>query len=426
MLSALSCFCETIFAYNRVDRGTFQSDGSVRDTQAAINAAPAGSVVQLPNGSYTWRSGITINNGIWLRGQSEAGVTLNNDSGAETLITIRESPVQMTQVSFLRVIDAGGHGIHLTVVGSNGGKPVLLHNCYFETKGAGVYRSIEWQTNGGVIWNCQFYSNAQDNSGIAFKAPSESKSWTTNSTLGLEDASGTKNTYVEDCSFKDLFLQAIDFDDNSRTVVRHCVFDNSAITSHGQDTSLAGTRHWEVYQNNFIFTASGGKYPLNLNYFFYIRGGTGIISGNRIPDIKSQMWGDKSEILMTVFNIRRRGNQIPCQTKYPAARQIGQSFRNGGPGTEPVYIWGNYGGGNFNNPGIVDWQPDECGQGQLAADYLKRGRDYFTETERPGYSPYPYPHPLRQKTFSNSVPGTERNASGRSRTGHSERQRRDQ
>jgi hypothetical protein len=222
--------------------------------------------------------------------------------------------------------------------------------------------------------------------------------------MGTADVNGTANTYVEDCSFKDLFLQAVDFDDNSRTVVRHCTFDNSAITSHGQDSSPAGARHWEVYDNTFTFTASGGNYPLNLNYFFYVRGGTGIIANNVIPHIGSQMWGQKSEISLTVYNIRRSSQFVPCQTSYPAARQIGQSYKNGVTVTDPVYIWGNTGSGNYNNPGIIDWQPDQCGQDQISANYIKQGRDYIIGSAKPGYAEYPYSHPLRRTASAAPAP----------------------
>jgi hypothetical protein len=58
-----------------------------------------------------------------------------------------------------------------------------------------------------------------DNSGIGFKAPSLDSSWTMNPTMGTADVKGTANTYVENCTLKDLFLQAVDFGDNSRAAV---------------------------------------------------------------------------------------------------------------------------------------------------------------------------------------------------------------
>jgi hypothetical protein len=238
----------------------------------------------------------------------------------------------------------------------------------------------------------------------------------------MADIKGTANTYVEDCTFNNLYLQAIDFADNSRTVVRHCTFNNSAITSHGLDTGLYGTRQWEVYNNIFTFTASGktaagGTYPLPLNYFFYVRGGTGVIADNVIPEIKSQLWGDKAGILMTVFNVRRKSAYIPCQTTWPAIHQVGQGY-NHGLVRDPVYIWGNTGGGNYDNPGISDSQPDECGNGQLSANYIKPGRDYVTGSAKPNYIKYRYPHPLRNIVSTPSPPRSPTTTSGSKKSAH--------
>jgi hypothetical protein len=391
-----------LLAYTNLGNNVLQSNGSQADTQAAINASRGGTTVVIPNGSYTWSAGITITRSVNLTGQSKGGVTVTNNAGGNDLITVSGGAAFAVRIGNLNLIQGSGDGSgrHMVVY-----VPIFLHDCYFETNGR-VWRSIQWATNGGIIWNCRFYSNRQDNSGIGFKPTGLDSSWTTNSTIGNTDVKGVANTYVEDCTFKDLFLQAVDFDDNSRTVVRHCTFDNSAIASHGQDTSPAGARHWEVYDNVFTFTASGENYPLNLNYFFYVRGGTGVIADNVFPHIASQMWGEKGEILMTVFNIRRSSQYVPCQTSYPAARQIGRNYRNGSNVTDPVYIWGNTGSGNYNNPGIVDYQPDQCGNGQLSINYIKAGRDYITGSAKPGYSPYPYPHPLRNAIASPKLPAS--------------------
>lgn len=379
-------------AYTKLGNNLYESNGTQADTQAAINVSKAWSTIIIPNGSYTWSSSLILEKPVRLCGQSKDGVTIINNVNENDLVTVAVSAAIGGEIWNLNLMQGNGNGSgrHLVIR-----TPILLHDCYFETNGR-IRRSVEWATNGGVIWNCRFYSNRQDNNGIAFKSVGLNRSWTTNSTMGDADTQGTANTYVEDCTFKDLFLQALDFDDNSRTVVRHCTFDNSAISSHGQDTSPAGTRHWEVYDNRFIFTASGENYPLNVNFFFFVRGGTGIIADNVIPRIASQEWGQKSEILLTVFNIRRSSQFIACQTRYPAARQIGQSWRNGSLVTDPVCIWGNTGGGNYDRPGITDSQPDQCGQGQLSANYIKAGRDYIIGSPKPGYTEYPYPHPLRR------------------------------
>lgn len=315
--------CVSSPAFTKLGNNVYQSNGSQSDTQAAINASKASGTVIIPNGSYSWFLGVTMEKPITLTGQSKGGVTITNNVIEKDLLTVAVPSALWGRISNLNFIQGNGSGNHLAAH-----TPTLLHDCYFETNGR-VPRSVLWATNGGVIWNCRFYSNQVDNSGIGFKTPSLDSSWTTNPTMGTADVKGTANTYVEDCTFKDLFLQAVDFDDNSRTVVRRCTFDNSAIASHGQETSPAGARHWEVYKNTFIFTPSGGNYPLNLNYFFFIRGGTGVIANNVIPHIGSQRWGEKSEITMTIFNLRRSSQFVPCQTSYPAARHSAKATRTG-------------------------------------------------------------------------------------------------
>jgi hypothetical protein len=209
-----------------------------------------------------------------------------------------------------------------------------------------------------------------------------------------------------------MFLQALNLDDNSRTVVRYNTFNNSGIGSHGQETSPWGVRHYEIYNNTFIFSASGNTpygntYPLNLNYWFEIRGGTGVAFNNIVPDISSQAWGAKATWLMYDLNIQRTSNDVSCQTSYPSARQVGQTWIGSGgysyPGAsldgtgysmDPLYIWNNSGGSNAQSPSLADY-PDQCGNGQLVANYIVAGRDYILGTAKPGYTPYTYPHPLR-------------------------------
>ncbi|MBV8587363.1 MAG: hypothetical protein JO308_13830, partial [Verrucomicrobia bacterium] len=179
-------------------------------------------------------------------------------------------------------------------------------------------------------------------------------------------------------------------------------------TSHGLDTSPYGTRQWELYGNSFIFSTSGtsmagNAFPMNLNWWFYCRGGTGAIWGNSMPDINSETWGDKPSILFTVYNIRRASSFIPPQTTWQAIHQVGQGY-NGGLTLDPVYIWGNSNGTNYNSPSITDWQPDELGNNLLSSTFIILGRDYFVNIAKPGYSPYPYPHPFRTQSVPAATP----------------------
>ena len=374
--------------------------GTPQNVQSAIDGASDGDVVMIPAGTFNWSSGVTVKKAIQLFGAGNPATKIVN-TGNNTMVTLIPTAKGSIELGKLKFARSGGTGMHVTAADAPG-KPMLVHDIAFENTGFGC-RAIEWGTNGGVVYNCTFVStDKSDNSAMAFKNPSSDSAWKEVDYMGMKDVNGDKNTYLEDCTFDNLFLQALDLDDNSRSVVRHCVFNNSALSSHGQETSAVGGRAWELYNNEFIFTTSSnnnppaGQYPLNMNYFFFCRtGGPGVFCNNKVADISSSAWGQKSEFRFSQYNIRRKG-QVPCQTKYPAARQIGWGIDAAGDFVlDPVYIWGNTGAGNYNDPSIEDYNPDECGNNQHTADYVKKNREFYVNTPKPGYTAYTYPHPLR-------------------------------
>lgn len=378
----------------------FGAGADAASVQNAIDSAEPGATIAIPAGTHDWSKGISIKKYVKLTGAGPGETTIRNDTsksdGDATLICVTPSSSGSIEISNLRFVKGKTVGKHLVVAPGNGA-PIIVHDCYFGWSGSG--RSIEWQTNGGLIYNCEFVSEDKaDNSGIAFKNPGSDSAWREASTLGDKDKDGTKNTYVEDCTFKDIYLQAFDWDDNSRAVIRYCTFDNSGGTSHGQDTSPVGLRQFELYNNTFLFALGGNcnpnPYPLNINYWFYVRGGTGVIWGNDMPRISSCAWGNKASFWLTVFNIRRKSRFLPCQTEYPAARQVGfGSNAQGRQISDPIYIWDNLGGGG--DVSLVDDSVDQCGNRQTVTDYVKANRDYFIGQAKPGYKPFEYPHPLR-------------------------------
>lgn len=375
------------------------------DVQAAINAARDGDTVIVPAGSCAWGSGISINGkGMHLKGISKGAVTITHNAGSASLVNVAAA-TQITEISNLRFVEGTGTADNHLYIGT-GGRPVLVHDNYFETKG-GLLRSIRWTAKNGVIWNNEFYSNKQDDQAIVFVNDNTDSSWSTPDTMGMRDTTGENNVYVENNLFRQIYLQALDVDSNSRVVIRYNTFDNSAIASHGADTSQDGTRHWEIYNNTFTFTNFGdcsGAQTLALNYFFYIRGGSGVIADNIMADLNSCAWGNKSELVMTVQNLRRRSGLYPCWTTYPAPRQVGQSHNGTSFTTDPVYIWGNT-GGLRQDPGLSDYSPNECGaSAPTVSQFIQSGRDYVVGTPKPGYTKYTYPHPLTQRSVTTTLP----------------------
>ena len=249
-------------------RGPFKLPSMPRPTVAPL----------LLEGTWTWSGTLTIKKPIILRGQA-AETTIVNNRSQGVLVAVTPSTsgiIEIQSLSFKQGQTQPDWSVRdLAVYHTSGGRPVLIHDCTFTSES---HRQVEWATNGGVISHCHFISaNRSDISCIVFKNSGLDTTWQQPSSLGMSgDPDGTKNTYLEDCTFKDAYLQAFDLDDNSRTVARHCTFDNSAITSYGQDTSPSGVRQYEIYDNESIFTLGGNctpnPYPLNLNYWFYVRG----------------------------------------------------------------------------------------------------------------------------------------------------------
>jgi hypothetical protein len=388
----LSCFSALGYTLNQSTK-TVTTDGSSSDVQGAIGAASDGWTVLVPSGSFSW-SGISISGkGIWLRGVGAASTTVSGS------ININKDSTHAVEVSGINF--ASGNP-KIRVMGSWNAKPVIVHDCTFNENGTA---SFLFEVNGGLIYNCTFTGSGNYNDqAVKVKINSNVENqWTSPDTLGNHDSGGDKNVYVEDCAFARMPYQAFDFDGCSRMVVRNCTFTDSAITSHGADTGPISTRHYEIYNNRFIFSNFGdcdGSLTPPLDYFMFIRGGTGCIYSNTTDNLSSCAWGNKSEIKLTVYNITRNGGQVPCQTSYPAYQQIGQGHNGSTYFTDPLYIWGN---STTAGVGIFQYSPDECGNGQQIGNYIRLNRDYFLSA-RPGYTGYAYPHPLRGSSAGPPAP----------------------
>jgi hypothetical protein len=366
--------------------------------QASINAAASGDIVVVPDGSCTWTSGVSISGkAIHLRGQTKGNVNITHSAGSNDLISVTTVAARSTEISNFNFLPGSGSGDAEYVQVSGSGRPALVHDNYFRPAEFQI-NCIRWAAIGGVIWNNVFEALERNGSSagcLQLKAEGQVTSWTTASTMGATDLNGTANVYIENNTFKKIILQAIDVDDNMRVVIRYNTFDNSGFVYHGADTSPSGARHVEVYNNKFIFSQSGAGYnfPLNINWWTYVRGGTGIFTDNEMPDIQSQMWGTKSKIQLTIQNLRRKAGSYACWKVYPAPHQVGQSHNGSTAVTDPMYIWNNTGSAS-QNPSLDDYDPDECGTGARVADFVKAGRDFVVGAAKPGYTKYAYPHPL--------------------------------
>lgn len=385
------------------------------DVQNAIQQAADGDTVLVPAGNSVWTNGVSISKTLILKGAGTGRTLITDDYPQGTLVNIRESTTGHTRIQGFDFIAGSGPGRHPTffvdVSHAADGKPVLITANKF-TLGSGG-NAIGFRTNRGVIWKNTFIGTIgpsyMNNASALRHKHGMTASWTTPAKWGAEDAQGDQNLYFETNGLTNA-LEGVDVDDNARTVVRYNTITNSCIGSHGQDTSPWGGRTFEVYHNTFIYdrtpiAGKDGNLPANVNAFTSLRGGTAVIWNNVYPVMQSRAWGKKSAISFAAQNLRRKAGPFPCWTGgYPLPHQVGWGYLTGmtQAGTsgifqdsEPVYLWGNKGGGNYDNPSILEYSPNECDHSApSAATYIVLGRDYFVDTPKPNYTPYTYPHPL--------------------------------
>ena len=196
-----------------------------------------------------------------------------------------------------------------------------------------------------------------------------------------------------------LYEDWFDADDNSRVVIRHCVWNNSQALTHG-NTGKTGGRQVELYDNQMKYFQVNGMY-VALTRWMWFRAGTGRIWGNSVDLIDSKSyWGAPKQSWVFIAESLSRAGQSGCQqaSDYPNGWHW-PGF--GGDGTkqvsDPVYIWNNSGGG-ASTWGTNDQsgETNDCHGGGTTADVFKLGRDIFLNAPPAGtYTAYPYPHPLR-------------------------------
>lgn len=354
------------------------------DVVASLDGAEDGDVVQVPAGSCSW-SGITLDKPVHLKGAGP-DATLVTLTGESTITKQAGGMVRLSGFGFGKT--GGGTGSKAFVVGGPwlGVEPVVIEGNSFTVDGSGLFVIA---TPGGVIIAGNDFTGGWDDSFIQPKDPNDADgSWTSPDTMGDRDLDGKANLYVEDNTFHGGTNQGIDCDDASRCVYRFNTLTYSSFNTHGWATSPVGVRHFEVYGNTFVH--DGGAEPIaNQNWAVWIRGGTGVIYNNDIADIAGSTWGDKAELRFTIRGAEDARPQGDCSAvAYPVPHQLGQSHDGSEPVTDPIYIWGNQGAQaidaawNWGNPCNLVFD-----------DFFEEGRDYVLG-EKPGYAPYPHPHPL--------------------------------
>ena len=145
--------------------------------------------------------------------------------------------------------------------------------------------------------------------------------------------------------------------DGARTVVRYNILQDTQLDQHG-NAGYVSARWWEFYEN--IFHLSQPR--TDQDKLMDMRGGSGVIFNNH----KTGYWNTRNTIPPIVFREEDEGD--------PAMDQIG---RGKNQALDPAYVWGN----------------DAAIPLDVRNETIIENRDYYL-SEKPGYTPYVYPHPL--------------------------------
>jgi hypothetical protein len=146
----------------------------------------------------------------------------------------------------------------------------------------------------------------------------------------------------------------------------------------------------ECYSNNFVINDAKNTMP----YVFWIRGGTAVVWGNIISQTGNFNTAKFFYLTVECSNTNNVFGQPAwkCEScsnylsDYPSFQQVGRGVVSGSEGSCPVYFWSN----NVPYTPYVDFA---FGAGSDAS-FIQQGRDVYTNSVMPGYTPLIYPHPL--------------------------------
>ena len=394
-------------AYNANDAAkTVSSDGSYSDTAQAIAHAVGKAqdgwtvFVGSPGGSYTWTnqlifstanvltlSGGSTNNRptIIFSAPTRSGIYLGMGNG--NLVTIRDfifdtgangptgsnlaidGAAVCFRITDCELLNSHGAAFGIQVGGINAthspGPYGVIDNCQFYFPGGVVYNYVNVFANGNIDNWC----------------------WTQPMTWGTANS-----VVVEKCAFSQPHAAPmsglVEAMGGARLTIRYNNITNIPESVHGFNSGAkSSTLQVEMYENNWMLNDTGNT----MSYLYLQRGGTAVVWSNSVVVTGAwnlggvcQFW---VECAASIWQSEWCTSQLQYPGDYPALQQIGQGVVNGAPGLVPVYCWGN------NFPGTT-WGNFGLGRDGGDASFIQQGRDIYTNSVMPNYTPLVFPHPL--------------------------------
>lgn len=356
---------------------TILTDGTASDTASAVTYVDGKNqdnwimTIGSAGGSYNWATDVNFN----ITDQDWAVVGASSSDRPTITVT---SSVDVTgggangKTIYVgnihwRVTAGTVNGILVPGGGAGDADSYCITNCTFQNDGGGEAFSIGPATGYGVIADCDFAGSSEtriylQNAGVG---------WT-----GVMSFGTTDTVTIEDCNFNNTsttMSQVIDGDNGCRYIFRHNIITNGNTETHGF-TSGDGNEGLQIenYSNVFWLSGTGGDQADWVLHVF--RGGTGVVYSNEVKQANS--FGG--------FNhwVKFRAEQT---APYLAPHQPGTGLVSPSTvGRIPIYCWDN-----------VAFEACTFSCFTTSEGTMVENTDYFTDTEKPGYVPLEYPHPLR-------------------------------
>ena len=362
------------------------ASGSSSSIQAAVNKALTGDTVLIPAGTYAFTGQVFAPDGIHIKGAGRDSTYLvksDNLSDWQGMFTVdckTGQPFIFSDITLKGRLDAL-QGTNRTTAVTNvhdqglyikgAARNVQIYNCRF-TKfiRAGVeFRGSAGTIPGrqtGVIYNNIFYDNWFINLGYGVAVTGYPNSWNTAVTLGTSNALFVENNYFERQRHCTTGSNGANYVARYNTV-KDNYQDAWSFDAHGKSPAWPrGTQSVEIYKNtiNNSITRWGGV---------GIRGGGGVVWGNTINGVTHGV----------IIYLENPGYNLD-PAGYSALDQIGNPMDH--------YIWGN---SISSSSTAIYKNPTSSSYTSHSIDWwIQLQRDYYL-TQRSGYTPYTYPHPLR-------------------------------
>lgn len=324
------------------------ASGNPSDVQNSINQASQGDVINIPAGTFTFNQMVKMQAGITLKGAGvDQTILRRTTSSSQAMIEIDGSngnPLsRITGMTMQGVDPENGQGINIY----NNCKDFRIDNMKFR-KFVGSAITVRGDDARGVIDHNIFSEHSRY--GIVVVGNGDAN-WDKPLELGTANAIYVEDNYMELSTWHHMTSN-----NGSKYVFRYNEISDDqvsvhAIDVHGYDFWPRGSRSYEIYNN--LIKANSRFTGLS------IRGGDGVIFENTLEGTFS--------IPIDLSNDGQRGN---CS--YPCPDQI----RN-------TYIWNNTYNGSLVKAKV----------NSSDTNVIQENRDFFS-TQKPGYTPYIYPHPL--------------------------------